>query len=418
MRALLLAVALAACKPPPAPPFALRIAVSGSLASFGPEAESHGWISIIQPCVYETLVGIGTEGETVPILAARTEITAAHALRLWIRNDARFSDGSPVTFQDVADSVAAAGLHASLEAGETIVVAGDESAGPLELRLARTFISRRTPAGPLGTGPFKLVEQTASRVVLERLKSQPGLIDRVELDSYPTPQDMFAHTLKGDAELLPEVLPRWVEFFQGVPRLRVLRAPGVNANMIAFNTSRLSREERVALSHALATDEIRRQAFGDDCAPPASRPEIKPLPSGRALELLAPDLLDRFALVVRRSLGDRGNGMRVVEVATLFNLISKREYDLAAVRPAVWPPMTVAFWRTGAETNVLGYSDPAVDAAIDARDWTGAQRALAEDPPGAIVCTPPSLLVLDARIRTPPLTAGFLRSLPRWEVVQ
>ena len=72
-------------------------------------------------------------------------------------------------------------------------------------------------------------------------------------------------------------------------------------------------------------------------------------------------------------------------------------------------------WRSGATGNLVGYSNPAVDAAIDQRDWTGAQRALDADPPLAVICTPPYVIVLDARIkaRNPSLDA-----LPEWEVAQ
>src|SRR5205085_6023750 len=105
--------------------------------------------------------------------------------------------------------------------------------------------------------------------------------------SYAKPQDAFAHTLKGDADLLPDVDDRWVEFFEGVPRLRISREPGVHANAIGFNLKRLSRNERIALVGALRSDELRKLAFGDDCQPPKQRPEIEPLPSGRQLDILA-----------------------------------------------------------------------------------------------------------------------------------
>ncbi|HUJ28964.1 MAG TPA: hypothetical protein VLW85_23245, partial [Myxococcales bacterium] len=130
---MLAAIVLTACRSQPVAPFTLRIAVSGTLAPMGPGGDLRGWTRIIQPCVFDTLVGIGTEGDSVPVLAARTEITASHALRLWVRSDARFSDGSPVTFADVAQSVAAEGLRATEEPGEGVLISGDESAGPLEL---------------------------------------------------------------------------------------------------------------------------------------------------------------------------------------------------------------------------------------------------------------------------------------------
>jgi len=416
VRAFLAVIVVAACKPAAAPRFTLRIAVSGPLAPMGPDAELRSWTVVAQEYVFEPLVNIGLDGEILPALAAKAEIAGTNGLRVWLRGGAQFSDGSPVTFADVADSVAASKLRATNE-GQSILVTSSEPGVPIELLLSRTFIFRRAGNRVSGTGEFAVAEEDATHLLVNRLQSEPGFIDRVRVDSYPTPQEAFARTLKGDADFLVEVEPRWVEFFEGVPRLRILRAPGTRANMVAFNPARLSRSERLALAGALAADDIRRLAFGDDCVPPGRRPGIEPLPAGRALEVLALPFFDRFAFVVRRALTERGGAVRVVEAPDFIATVRSGGFDLATFRFLVWPAAFV--WRTGAESNLLGYSNPAVDAAIDARNWTGAQRALEEDPPGAVVCTPPSVLVLDARIKVPPFSpGGFMRSLPRWEVLQ
>src|SRR5207253_2860868 len=118
---------------------------------------------------------------------------------------------------------------------------------------------------------------------------------RVTILAYPKPQDAFAHTLKGDADLLPDVDPRWLEFFEGVPRLRIQREPGAHANAVAFNLKHLSRSERLGLVSALRSDELRKLAFGDDCQAPGRRLEIEPLPDGRPLDVLAFPQHERFA---------------------------------------------------------------------------------------------------------------------------
>jgi hypothetical protein len=420
LRALSLVLLLAACRPEPqAPPFTLRIAVSGPLDKVDPRGEGRSWTVVARALVFERLLSIGQTGEIVPILGASVEEAGPRALRVWLRPDARFSDGSPVTSADVAESVAGTRLQATNE-GQSIVFRSEDTSVPTELLLSQTFVFRRNGQQFLGSGAFVVEEEDPSHILLRRLHPAHGFVERVLVKSYATPQDAFARTLKGDADMLPEVKPRWIEFFEGVPRLRILRARANHANMVGFNSRRLSRVERVALAGLLARDEVRQLAFGSDCAPPPRRPEVEPLPAGRALEVLTVPFLDRFAAAARRELGPRGGPIHEAEIQAFITAIRAGNFDLATVRPPVWPPlMATLSWRTGAAGNMLGYSNPAVDAALDARDWKAAQRALDADPPAAYVCTPESVIVLDARIRTPDLEAGrFMESLPQWEVQQ
>ena len=420
MRALVLALLIAACRPAPqAASFTLRVAVSGPLDKLDPRVEGQSWSVIAKRLVYERLIGIGPTGEIIPGLASKIEAAGPAALRVWLRPDARFSDGSPVTFADVAGSLRGSQLLATSE-GESIVFRTEDASVPTELLLSRAFVFRQSGDRALGTGAFAVREEDATHLVLSRSHPVPGFIEHVRLDSYPTPQDAFARTLKGDADMLAEVQPRWIEFFEGVPRMRILRAEGNHANMVAFNPRRLSREERLALARQLSADEVRLLAFGGECAPSPRRPEGGTLPSGRALEVLTVPFFDRFAAAVRRALGVRGGEIRDAETQELFSAVRSGNFDLATIRPAVWPPfMATLIWRTGATSNIFGYSNAAVDAALDARDWKAAQRALDADPPAAYVCASPIVLVLDSRIKTPPLEAGFFfESLPRWEVLQ
>jgi hypothetical protein len=161
-------------------------------------------------------------------------------------------------------------------------------------------------------------------------------------------------------------------------------------------------------------------AFGDQCTAPARRPEFKPLPPGAPLEIVAVPFFDRFALAARRALGPRGGAVQLAEAQDFVRLLKEGQFDLAATRPRVSPSMIWALnWRTGAKINWFGYSNPTVDAAIDAHDWAAAERALEEDPPAAIICIPTIIVVLDSRIKTPPLESGrFIESIPQWEVAQ
>jgi hypothetical protein len=112
--------------------------------------------------------------------------------------------------------------------------------------------------------------------------------------------------------------------------------------------------------------------------------------------------------------------VQIAELQEFVQLVRLGTFDLATVRPRVSPSMIAALnWRTGAQSNWFGYSNPAVDAAIEARDWRAAERALEEDPPGALICSPPYIVVLDSHLKTPPLESGrFIESIPQWEVAQ
>ena len=95
-----------------------------------------------------------------------------------------------------------------------------------------------------------------------------------------------------------------------------------------------------------------------------------------------------------------------------------QDFDLAMFTPLVWPPSVAALvWRSDSPYNLFKYSNPRMDAAIDAGDWARALQALAEDPPVAFICTPERLAVVDARVKNPELGPyGLLETLPDWEV--
>jgi hypothetical protein len=338
---------------------------------------------------------------------------------VWLRTEARFSDGTSLTFEDVVTSLARNQLRVRRD-GESLLVNSDDPALPTELLLARSLIFRRAGERLIGTGAYVVKEEDQSHVLLARRQREPGRIDHVLLQAYPLPKDAFAHMLKGDADLLPHPEARWLEFFEGVPRLRIVRALGTHANVVAFNLHRLSRAERVALAHVLASNEVRKLAFGNACLARADEPATEPIPPGRPFDVVALPVFERFALAIRRALGERGGDVRLANLQNYFSVMQSGDFDIVAAAPLIWPPvMSVLVWRTGAPSNVLGYSNPRVDAALDARDWRGAQRALDEDPPAAFVCNPDRIAIIDARIKNAELGPyDLLETLPQWEVAQ
>ena len=417
MRWLLALWALTACGTRPAVgPFSLRIALVGPLQPLGAQQTETSSSAMANAWVFEPLAVFDDRGQLVPRLATRIERLGAHRIRVQL-GPATFSDGAPLTEADVVRSLAASGLRA-VRVGAFLEIEAVDNRLPIESALEHAAISRVADGVEVGTGPFAVVSETPEEIVLARRAPLAGRINEVVVVGYPTERETLVRTLRGDADVLRVTEPRLLEFFEGVPRLKVLRAPGPSVHALGFNSRRLDQKERLALVHALRTGPISEIAYGPGCAPvpPAS---YAPLPPGRKLGVMVGQESDlKLALAIRRALGTRGGEVRNVEPAAYFAALKAGDFDLALGRPLTWPPMAAATnWRSGAATNVLDYASPLVDAAIDRADWPGVERALAADPPAAFFCTQQRLAVVDARVVEAGLgPLSFFETLPEWRV--
>jgi hypothetical protein len=92
--------------------------------------------------------------------------------------------------------------------------------------------------------------------------------------------------------------------------------------------------------------------------------------------------------------------------------------DIAVLPVQVWPPAAAGLmFHTGAAKNKFGYSNPALDEALDAADYVRAQRELADDPPAIFICRRLRSAAIDVRVKSPKLGPyDLLQSLPDWEV--
>jgi hypothetical protein len=416
--AVLALASLCACRREPATPFNLRIAVHGGLVPVAPR-DIGNWTVVANQLVFEPLIYLNNGGQAEPMLASRVEPLPPRALRVWLRDGASFSDGTPVTFEDVLYSLDRSHLRATHEKN-SILIESDDPSAPVEAALAITYIHRNVHGTELGTGGFVLAEEDERHILLRRRTSSPGHVGSISIVSYDTAQEAFAHVLKGDAEVLTEVDPRWVELLEGVPRLRVMRLPTAYANVIAFNYARLSREERLGLVDLFRGDQVRALAFGDECEPP-DRPAGGEMPAGsggRKLNVLAASIFERFGLAVGRMLGERGGPVRIENLMEFTSTMKAGDYDLMTLRPRIAPPiLTAQNLRSGSAENLYGYANPRVDAAFDAHDWAALERELAADPPFALICNAVDLKVMDSRIKNVS-NRHFWANLVNWEVQQ
>jgi ABC-type oligopeptide transport system substrate-binding subunit len=338
-----------------------------------------------------------------------------------LRSGARFSDGSPVTLDEVRSSLLDSNLTVDDERGTLIV--SSRSGVAIEPLLRHASIYKRVGDGYIGTGPFRVAAQDPSQLVLDRIDRNSEKISEVSLVAFGTPRDSFARTLAGDADLAILQDAKQAEFFNGVDRLRVIRGPGANAIAVAMGFRRLSRSVRKAIATALPRDDLGRLVFGEHCATMASPPTDGGVVPARRLdiEFLANDLqMERMALAVSRALGPAGGDVRATPVNDALAQLKSQDFDLMLVRPLVWPPSSaVIVWATGSPYNQFGYSNPRVDAALKVGDWARALQELQDDPPVVFICTPERLAVVDSRVKNPRVGPyGYLETLPDWEIAE
>lgn len=415
----LLALVLAGCQPKPTPAiYRLRIAAPGALGPVAPDSDN-GYNALAADVVYETLLRFARDGSLVEGLAKRFRRLDNRRFEIELRGDASFSDGSSVLMQDVLESLKASGLDAAEDHGLVIVESRDDGV-PIQLHLAEAPIFRKTRGVFLGSGPFVVLEQDAAHILARRRQPVQGRIGELLFTSYPTARDAFAHTLKGDADLLPVVDPRTVEFFARVPRLKLLRNPAIHTFVVGFNARRQDAATRRALVSVISPERVSSAAFGEGACVPVRNglaQSARELPVGPPLSVLGPIGSERAALAVRRELGSRGGEIYHLDFASYVKRVLQGNFDLMLLDLLIpVPEMAIANWRRGSPRS-FGYSNSIVDAALDKGDLPAAAKELEIDPPAAFICKKERIAVIDSRIKNAQLGPfGLLETLPEWEV--
>jgi len=332
-----------------------------------------------------------------------------------MRDETRRKESS---LDDAIASLAAFGIRGTEREGWIEIEPVSDDA-PIDTLLLHVVLFKESPEGILGTGAFAVVIQDPERIVLRRMKSVAGRIGQVELASYASHREAFAGALRGEADALLLLDRGEVELLDGVARFQLVRGPSLHSIAAAFNSHLMSRTQRKALADSVDVDEI-RQAHGGECEPEGSSQPVRSNPWAVPLKLGAmgtDPALARISLALRRSLGARGSTTEIDD-QQLASQMAAGDLDIAVMPVQVWPPAVAGtIFRTGAARNPFGYSNPALDEALDAGDYVRAQRALADDPPAIFICRRLRNAAIDARVRSPKLGPyDLLQSLPDWEV--
>ena len=285
----------------------LVVAMANPIAATEPGAYATTEELEVLANVFETFVTADSQGNLAPSLCERWALEdGARIVRLELRRDVVFSDGSPLTAAAAKASleramrlsresmpaafVAIRGVPEYLDEktdGVTgITVLSDHE---MEIRLVdslpifpslltdgRTAIaaapaSDAKTTGMVGTGPFQRMLQTSDRAVLERnprhWRDVQARLDRLEFRASLTASSIAEGFRSGELDLARDLLPEDLERLLREPRFRagLVETPKKNTYFVIFNTGSKAGSNatlRRALAGAARTQDLVWGALG------------------------------------------------------------------------------------------------------------------------------------------------------------
>lgn len=273
----------------------LIVGMSGWPPAFEPVLYMQTATRRVVPQLFDTLLRVDPKNDTTlrPALAESVQRISDQALQVRLRPGVKFHDGSILTAEDVAFSFGPAHLLGPGQAGRGVAMATLDrldrvevvdpltvivyAKGPdpaLEQRLgawASQIVSRqafesagswdRWANAPVGTGPYKLVEQkTDVRVLLrahEAYWGGPPPFHELEYRVVPEVASRINGLLAGDLDLITDVPPDQFSSISGRPDLHVVGGAIPNVRYLAIDTTDpVLRDVRIRRALSLAIDRV------------------------------------------------------------------------------------------------------------------------------------------------------------------
>ncbi|HVH66024.1 MAG TPA: ABC transporter substrate-binding protein [Candidatus Acidoferrum sp.] len=296
----------------PRPGGAYTEAVVGQLGSLNPLfGEASAGSNDIDALLFDPLVRVLSTGAVQGRLASHWDVSPdGRTYTFTLRSNARWSDGTPVTADDVVFTVRTVqdpqfpGALVNQSWKDIIATAVDtqhvrfalpgHNAGflaNLELLyivpshlLASKSIGELASASPnlnpVGTGPFRLLSQSADRIVLERnpFAWRRPWIDTVTLRSFPSQAAALDALDRGQIDALANLTPAGAAHERGDKKVSVLTASTYQYGALLFNLKPdepYFQEPNVRLAIAKAID---RQAIISDVLGGQAIPDDGPIP--------------------------------------------------------------------------------------------------------------------------------------------
>ena len=399
--------------------------------------------AILQSLAGDSLVGLDAGGRLVPRLAERWEIRKG-AIRLHLRGDARFGDGSPVGLEDVlwtlrtlqGDSLASPTKKGLLEGvrdravGGALELKGDRPPERLLRELIQIPVARAGQRGE-GSGSFSLRRVDGEWWLSARAHFLHPRIPGLRFRLIPDEQARLQNLQKG-----------WLSIGVPPPR-RGLKAPAgyrellqpMHAQLLVW--SRLGPGPLACLERwrgeCIPEEFFGRQArpsrglFPESLGFPARRMALRPVPPapGGRCEILftaGDEVAGKLMLALRERA--KGEGIllepRPVEASVLFERLTRGEFQLACAvnvfAPHPWSVLDLLAEKGG--LNFSGWRHPGLAALLPrlteakGRPWDELQSLWAEGPASLPLLDFLGCVWVDRRLEVAPSPLGLYLSTP------
>ncbi len=308
--------------------------------------------------VCETLVHLGTDFQLEPMLASRWDYVGDNTYRFTLNEDARFSDGRPITVEDVKFSIDYTVQEPQIgnsflgSSSATIVDERTVDIRPEQpnLRLIDeinhpTYVVLTPGDDPLNnpdvtcTGPFEVVSYTPEQELVvkrnENYWGEPTKLDKITFRFFPDDTTRVLALQNGEVDLITDVPQGILTTLKGQPGIKTQNAP------VGFNTLMyLARRDAAGNPRVLADPLLRRAVAAsidaesyvngvlggnakvvDTIAPPAVLGEFADLVEGIDYDPAEADRLFAQAGWTRRGDGIRSKDGNPLELTMVFNRI-------------------------------------------------------------------------------------------------
>jgi peptide/nickel transport system substrate-binding protein len=454
----------------------IRLGVSsGQAAAANPVS---GLVPIVQNLSIEALARIGDDGRPQPQLAESWTIAPdGLSAIIRLRPSVRFSDGSPLLAQPVADLLNSTLKSTMGPAFEDVdkIVALDDTQISIQFRRPSPFLLEslevpiNKPGAPdIGTGPFALAGASAPNELRANNTYYRGRpkVDRIIVNSYPTVRAAWADMLRDRLDMLYEVGVDALDSMRTATNVSIYTYTRRYQYEVIFNTevpALKSAPVRRALNMAIDREALIRDAlnghavasFGlvwphhwslapglasfrydpQDAAATLSSARGHGADAGSAKKVrftcLVPPDYERLALVVKQQLAAVGVEMVLQQVAPDDTYKAYASGNFEAVLTDVISGQSLfrpyRFWHTGGAFNPGHLGGPVLDAALDAVRHSGSddeyraaiarlQQTVVDDPPAIILAWSERARAVSSRFAVPTTEPGrdILATLPSW----
>lgn len=398
---------------------------------------------IFQSLAGDALVGLGPAGQAVPRLASSWKFQKDGVLLFTLRGDVRFTDGSPVTPEDVLWTFAEIGRDPKASPTKRAILEGASSGlqdgrvwirspkppGRLLLELARVPIAQKGHPDR-GSGPFLYQKEAAAWTFTRREHFLKPRIDGLRFRLLPDPAAVLQALQKG-----------WLTI--GAPPPRPLAPPASHRVLVQPMNAQLVVWSRPGLGPLQLLERWRQDAFPPGLLGQNARPSrglwpeslgfepqaidtgsAPPLPPGRLKLLYAAGepFTENLLLALRERARKDGFELQLapLEQALLVDRLRRGDFELACsvvvFEPHPWAALE--YLEPKGPMNLTGWRDPQAPAltaglrqAGDAA-WRDLQALWARHPAALPLLDFQSVIWVDKRLGVEPSVLGLYLGTP------